>query len=229
MVNECPVVECVSKRKLIDVTFELLNHLPAKIIRNGVKPKNVLNISRARKLLDKESKALKSWEKHSEHNILEACLYYNVGCYIKRSKVTSDEHYISEKIVKSYDEIMYSLNANIIYPFYKIHYQGLIRLIREPIDEFSKQVLGNETLEHFAHGGEKIILLPTRSLSYQRSFVQFAFGATPFYRNNSRDQRITITHQDLYFIKSEIEELAVKIKEKRERKWQKTFPISMCK
>ena len=215
MVNECPVVECVSKRKLIDVTFELLNHLPAKIIRNGVKPKNVLNISRARKLLDKESKALKSWEKHSEHNILEACLYYNVGCYIKRSKVTSDEHYISEKIVKSYDEIMYSLNANIIDSSYKIHYQGLVRLIRKPIDEFSESILSGQTLRYLAHGGQNIIILPTRSLFYQRSFVQFAFGATPYYRNNSRDQRVTITHKDLYFIKSEIAELAIKIKQER--------------
>jgi len=215
LVNECPVVECVSKRKLIDVTFELLNHLPAKIIRNGVKPKNVLNISRARKLLDKESKALKSWEKHSEHNILEACLYYNVGCYIKRSKVTSDEHYISEKIVKSYDEIMYSLNANIIDSSYKIHYQGLVRLIRKPIDEFSESILSGQTLRYLAHGGQNIIILPTRSLFYQRSFVQFAFGATPYYRNNSRDQRVTITHKDLYFIKSEIAELAIKIKQER--------------
>ena len=218
MVNECLLDECVSKRKLIDVTFELLNHLPAKIIRNGVKPKNVLNISRATKLVNNEISRSNCWEKweYSKQNLLDACFRENVGCYIKRSKITSDEHYINEKIVKSYDDIMYSLNANIIDPSYKIHYQGLIRLIREPIDEISEKVLGKETFKHLVDCGE-IILLPTRSLFYQRSFVQFAFSETPFYRNNSRDQRITITHKDLYFIKSDIEEFAIKIRERREK------------
>lgn len=191
---------------MLDVTFELMHNLPTKILRNGLKPKNVLNISRATKFVNNEISSLNSWEKwkYSKQNLLETCLRYNVGCYIKRSKITSDEHYISEKIVKSYDDIMYSLNANIIDPSYKIHYQGLIRLIKE-------------TFVHLVDGGE-IILLPTRSLFYQRSFVQFAFGATPFYRNKSRDQRITITHKDLYFIKSDIEELAIKIKERREKR-----------
>lgn len=206
MVSKCLLDECVATRKLLDVTFELMHNLPTKILRNGLKPKNVLNISRATKFVNNEISSLNSWEKwkYSKQNLLETCLRYNVGCYIKRSKITSDEHYISEKIVKSYDDIMYSLNANIIDPSYKIHYQGLIRLIKE-------------TFVHLVDGGE-IILLPTRSLFYQRSFVQFAFGATPFYRNKSRDQRITITHKDLYFIKSDIEELAIKIKERREKR-----------
>lgn len=215
MVSKCLLDECVATRKLLDVTFELMHNLPTKILRNGLKPKNVLNISRATKFLNEEINSSNSWEKYSKENLLEASLYYNVGCYIKRCKITYDEHYISEKIVKNYDEIMYSLNANIIDSSYKIHYQGLVRLIRKPIDEFSESILSGQTLRYLAHGGQNIIILPTRSLFYQRSFVQFAFGATPYYRNNSRDQRVTITHKDLYFIKSEIAELAIKIKQER--------------
>lgn len=215
MVSKCLLDECVATRKLLDVTFELMHNLPTKILRNGLKPKNVLNISRATKFLNEEINSSNSWEKYSKENLLEASLYYNVGCYIKRCKITYDENYISEKIVKNYDEIMYSLNANIIDPSYKIHYQGLVRLIRKPIDEFSESILSGQTLRYLAHGGQNIIILPTRSLFYQRSFVQFAFGTTPYYRNNSRDQRVTITHKDLYFIKSEIAELAIKIKQER--------------